>query len=143
MAMIPPGLFIPEENPMDGGLAIFGLGLFLLSIAGLYVRSSFALAWFLLAAALVSMGMAFSESKRLRQVPLGLAAALLGAAVVGLIVGAVWWMVLGTFVFAAAYLVLWAEFRYAFFGNTPPEQTPHPAGSRWRIHWPPWRSHRA
>ena len=55
------------------------------------------------------MGMAFSESERLRDVSLGLGVALLAASVVSLIAGAVWWMVLGTFLFAAAYFVLWAE----------------------------------
>jgi hypothetical protein len=141
MVMFPPGLFTLEENPMDGGLALFGFGLFLLSIAGLYVRSAFGLAWFLLAVSLVSMGMAFSESKRLREVSLALGAVLLVAGVVSLIMGVMWWMVLGTFAFAAAYLVLWAEFRYAFFGNVPPGQAPQHAHRRWRIHWPR-RAHR-
>jgi hypothetical protein len=125
---------------MDGGLAIFGFGLFLLSIAGLYVRSSFGLAWFLLAAAIVSMGMAFSESKRLREVSLGLGVALLAASVVSLLAGALWWMVLGATLFAAAYIVLWAEFRFVAFGHIPPEQVPHHS-RRWRIHWPR-RAHR-
>ncbi|HYH94712.1 hypothetical protein, partial [Hyalangium sp.] len=136
-----PGRFNLEGIPMDGGLALFGLGLFLLSIAGLYVRSSFGLAWFLLAAALVSMGMAFSESKRLREVSLGLGVALLGAALVSLIVGAMWWMVLGTFLFSAAYVVLWAEFRFPSFGHVTADQVPHHARGRWRIHWPR-RAHR-
>lgn len=121
---------------MDGGLALFGFGLFLLSIAGLYVRSSFGLAWALLAAGLVSMGMAFSESKHLREVSLGLGVALLAASVVSLFLGAVWWMVLGTFLFAAAYFVLWAEFRFVAFGHITPEQVPHHDRSRWRLHWP-------
>jgi hypothetical protein len=141
MAMFPLGLFTPEENPMDGGLALFGFGLFLLSIAGLYVRSAFGLAWFLLAVALVSMGMAFSESRRLREVSLGLGAVLLAAGVVSLIAGVTWWMVLGTFAFAAGYLMLWAEFRYAFFGNVTAEQVPHHTHRRWRLHWPR-RAHR-
>ena len=126
---------------MDGGLALFGFGLFLLSIAGLYVRSSFGLAWYLLAAALVSMGMAFSESKRLREVSLGLGVALLAGSLVSLIVGAVWWMVLGTFLFAVAYVVLWAEFRFVAFGNITQDQVPHHTKGRWRIHWPR-RAHR-
>jgi hypothetical protein len=126
---------------MDGGLALFGFGLFLLSIAGLYVRTAFGLAWFFLALALISMGMAFSESKRLREVSLGLGGLLLAAGVVGLIMGAPWWMALGSFAFAAGYLVLWAEFRYSFFGRVTPEQVPHPAHRRWRIHWPR-RAHR-
>jgi hypothetical protein len=141
MVMFPPGLFTLEENPMDGGLALFGFGLFLLSIAGLYVRSAFGLAWFILAVSLVSMGMAFSESKRLREVSLALGAVLLVAGVVSVIMGVMWWMVLGTFAFAAAYLLLWAEFRYAFFGNIPPEQVPQHSHRRWRIHWPR-RAHR-
>lgn len=128
---------------MDGGLALFGFGLFLLSIAGLYVRSSFGLAWFLFAVSLVSMGLAFSESKRLREVSLGLGVVLLGASVVSLIAGALWWMVLGTFLFSVAYMVLWAEFRFPFFGNITEDQVPHHAHAsrRWRIHWPR-RAHR-
>ncbi|WP_224247682.1 hypothetical protein [Hyalangium gracile] len=126
---------------MDGALALFGFGLFLLSIAGLYVRSAFGLAWFLLALALVSMGMAFSESKRLRDVSLILGALLLVAAVGGLIAGVMWWMVLGTFLFSVAYVVLWAEFRFAYFGHVTPEQLPHHQRGRWRLHWPR-RAHR-
>ncbi|HVG59954.1 MAG TPA: hypothetical protein VNA24_15465 [Hyalangium sp.] len=126
---------------MDGGLALFGFGLFLLSIAGLYVRSAFGLAWFLLAVSLVSMGMAFSESKRLREVSLGLGTVLLVAGVVSLIMGVMWWMVFGTFAFAVGYLVLWAEFRYPFFGNVSSDQVPHHTHRRWRIHWPR-RAHR-
>lgn len=126
---------------MDGGLAIFGFGLFLLSIAGLYVRSAFGLAWFLLALSLVSMGLAFSESKRLREVSLGMGVVLLGTVVVSLIAGVMWWMVLATFLFSMAYLVLWAEFRFPFFGNVTAEQVPHHERGRWRIHWPR-RAHR-
>jgi hypothetical protein len=121
---------------MDGGLALFGFGMLLLSIAGLYVRSAFGLAWFLLALSLVSMGMAFSESRRLREVSLGLGALLLAASLVSVITGTVWWMVLGTFLFGVAYLVLWAEFRFPMFGHTPAEQVPQHAHRRWRIHRP-------
>ncbi|MBN1204228.1 MAG: hypothetical protein JXB05_04820 [Myxococcaceae bacterium] len=126
---------------MDGGLALFGFGLLLLSIAGLYVRSAFGLAWFLLALSLVSMGMAFSESRRLRDVSLGLAVLLLGAGGVSLIVGSVWWIVLATFLFGVAYLVLWAEYRFAIFGHITAEQEPHHQRGRWRLHWPR-RAHR-
>jgi amino acid transporter len=126
---------------MDGGLALFGFGIFLLSIAGLYARSAFGLAWFLLALSLVSMGMAFSESRRLREVSLGLGVLLLAASVIGLIVGVAWWMVLGTFIFSAAYFVLWAEFRFPFFGHVTEEQVPQHHRGRWRIHWPR-RAHR-
>jgi hypothetical protein len=127
---------------MDGGLALFGFGLFLLSIAGLYARSAFGLAWFLLAVSLISMGMAFSESKRLRELSLGLGVVLIGASGVSLIAGAVWWMVLGAFIFGVAFLVLWAEFRFPAFGNITSEQVPHHERGRWRIHWPR-RAHRA
>jgi hypothetical protein len=126
---------------MDGGLAIFGFGLFLLSIAGLYARSAFGLALFVLAIALASMGMAFSESKRLREISLGLGILLLGATVVSLIVGVVWWMVLGTALFAVAFVVLWAEFRFSSFGNVSAEQLPPHERSRWRLPWPR-RAHR-
>lgn len=126
---------------MDGGLALFGFGLFLLSIASLYVRSAFGLAWFLLAVSLISMGTAFSESKRLGTVSLVLGGVLLVAAVVSLLAGVMWWLVLGTFLFATAYVVLWAEFRYSFFGNVPPKQAPHPPRGRWRLPWPR-RAHR-
>ena len=77
-----------------------------------------------------------------REVSLGLGVALLAAAVVSLIVGAVWWMVLGTFLFAAAYGVLWAEFRFISFGHITQEQVPPHERGRWRIHWPR-RAHRA
>ncbi len=127
---------------MDGGLAIFGFGLFLLSIAGLYARSAFGLAWFLLAVALVSMGMAFSESKRLRELSLGLGVVLIVAAAVSFFAGVVWWMALGTFLFGVAFSVLWAEFRFPAFGNITPDQVPHHTHRRWRIHWPR-RMHRA
>ncbi|MFL5345070.1 MAG: hypothetical protein ACJ8AT_09760 [Hyalangium sp.] len=126
---------------MDGGLAIFGFGLFLLSIAGLYARSAFGLALFVLALSLVSMGMAFSESKRLREVSLGIGVLLLGATIVSLIVGVVWWMVLATALFALAFGVLWAEFRFSGFGNVTADQVPHHERGRWRIHWPR-RAHR-
>ena len=126
---------------MDGGLAIFGFGLFLLSIAGLYARSAFGLALFVLALSLVSMGMAFSESKRLREVSLGLGVLLLGAAIVSLIVGVVWWMVLGTAIFAVGFGVLWAQFRFASFGNVTAEQAAPREHSRWRLPWPR-RAHR-
>ena len=121
---------------MDGGLAIFGFGLFLLSIAGLYARSAFGLACFLLAVSLVSMGMAFSESKRLRELSLGLGAVLIVAAAVSFFMGAVWWMALGTFLFGVAFAVLWAEFRFPAFGNVTEDQVPHHTHRRWRIHWP-------
>lgn len=121
---------------MDGGLAIFGFGLFLLSIAGLYARSAFGLAWFLLAMALVSMGMAFSESKRLRELSLGLGAVLIVAAAVSFFAGVTWWMALGTLIFGVAFSVLWAEFRFPAFGNITADQVPHHAPGRWRIHWP-------
>jgi hypothetical protein len=126
---------------MDGGLALFGFGLFLLSIAGLYARSAFGLALFILALSLVSMGMAFSESRRLREVSLGLGILLLGATIVSLIVGVVWWMTLGAALFGLAFLVLWAEFRFPTFGNVTEGQVPHHERSRWRIHWPR-RAHR-
>jgi hypothetical protein len=121
---------------MDGGLAIFGFGLFLLSIAGLYARSAFGLAWFLLALGLVSMGMAFSESKRLRELSLGLGGLLIVAAAVSFFAGVVWWMALGTFLFGVAFAVLWAEFRFPAFGNITADQVPHHTHRRWRIHWP-------
>jgi hypothetical protein len=126
---------------MDGGLALFGFGLFLLSIAGLYARSAFGMAWFLLALGVVSMGVAFSESRRLREISLGLGVLLLGASVVGLIAGVMWWMVLGAFLFSAAYFVLWAEFRFPYFGHVTADQVPHHTHRRWRIHWPR-RAHR-
>ena len=121
---------------MDGGLAIFGFGLFLLSIAGLYARSAFGLAWFLLAMALVSMGMAFSESKRLRELSLGLGAVLIVAAAVSFFAGVTWWMALGTLIFGVAFSVLWAEFRFPAFGNITADQVPHHTPGRWRVHWP-------
>lgn len=128
---------------MDGGLAVFGFGLFLLSIANLYARTSYWLAWSLLALSLVAMGMAFSESKRLRELSLGLSAALLVLTLVALIAGTTWWLTLGTFLFAVAFGVLWAEFRFAVFQNVPPGQAPAHHERRLHRHWPWHRRHTA
>jgi hypothetical protein len=106
---------------MDGGLGLFGLGLFLLSIALLYAREAFGLAWPLLALSLVSMGFAMSESPRRRDVALGVGVACEVAALVSLAFAVSWWWVLATALFGVAYLVLWAEFRFAFFQHTPQE----------------------
>ena len=106
---------------MDGGLGLFGLGLFLLSIALLYAREAFGLAWTLLALALVSMGFAMSESPRRRELALGIGMVCMGAAVVSLATGVTWWWVVATAVFGVAYLVLWAEFRFPFFQHIPQE----------------------
>jgi hypothetical protein len=121
---------------MDGGLAIFGFGLFLFSIANLYSRSAYVLGWVLLALSLVSMGMAFSESKNLRNVSLGLGGGLLVAAIVSAIAGVVWWQWVGTLAFSIAFGLLWAEFRYPAFGNVRAEDVPPHAPGRWRIHLP-------
>ena len=120
---------------MDGGLAVLGFGLFLFSIANMYARSAYGLAWVVLALSLVSMGMAFSESKNLRTFSLGLGGALLLTAVVALIAGVTWWMVLGAFLFGVAYMFLWAEFRYPAFGNVRAEDVPPPTHRR-RLHLP-------
>ncbi len=127
---------------MDGGLALFGFGLFLLSIAGMYARSALGLTLFVLALSLASMGLAFSEWKRLREVSLGLGVLLLGAGLISLFTTIAWWMVLALFLFSAAYFVLWAEFRFPFFGNVRQDEVPHHPHGRWRIHWPR-REHRA
>jgi membrane associated rhomboid family serine protease len=121
---------------MDGGLAVLGFGLFLFSIANLYARSAYGLAWVVLALSLVSMGMAFSESKNLRTYSLGLGAALLLASGVALIAGVAWWMALGAFLFGVAYMFLWAEFRFSAFGNVRAEDVPVRTPGRWRIHLP-------
>ncbi len=126
---------------MDGGLAIFGFGLFLMGIANLYARTSYWLAWVLLALSVVSMGLAFSESKRLREVSLGMGVALLVLTVVALMTGTAWWLTLGTFLFAVAYGVLWAEYRFPFFEHVRPEDVPHHE-RRFHVHWP-WHRRRA
>ena len=106
---------------MDGGLGLFGLGLFLLSIALLYAREAFGLAWVLLACALASMGFAMSESPRRREVALGVGAVCMVSALVSLATAVSWWWVVATAVFGVAYLVLWAEFRFPFFQHVPQE----------------------
>ncbi len=106
---------------MDGGLGLFGLGLFLLSIALLYAREAFGLAWPLLALSLVSMGFAMSESPRRREIALGVGVACVVAALVSLAFAVSWWWVVATAMFGVAYLVLWAEFRFAFFQHLPQE----------------------
>ncbi|NMO18358.1 hypothetical protein HPC49_34275 [Pyxidicoccus fallax] len=129
---------------MDGGLAIFGFGLFLMGIANLYARTSYWLAWALLAISLVSMGMAFSESKRLREVSLGHAVVLLVLSGVAMATNTPWWLAMGTFLFAVAYGVLWAEYRYAFFGHVTPEEAQAHArahSGRFHMHWP-WHRRR-
>jgi hypothetical protein len=104
---------------MDAGLGLFGLGLFLLSIALLYARQAFGLAWVVLAMALVSMGFAMSETPRRRDIALGIGVGCVVAAVVSLATGVSWWWVVATGVFGVAYLVLWAEFRFPFFQHVP------------------------
>lgn len=106
---------------MDGGLGLFGLGLFLLSIALLYARQAFGLAWPLMAMALLSMGFAMSETPRRREVALGVGVGCAVAAVVSLAFAVSWWWVMATSLFSVAYLVLWAEFRFAFFQHQPLE----------------------
>ena len=106
---------------MDGGLGLFGLGLFLLSIALLYAREAFGLAWLLLAMSLVSMGLAMSESPRRRDVALGIGVVCLVSALVSLAFAVSWWWVVATAVFGVAYVVLWAEFRFAYFQHVPQE----------------------
>jgi hypothetical protein len=124
---------------MDGGLAIFGFGLFMLSIANLFARVSHWLAFATLALAVLSMGMAFSESRRLREISLGLSVALLVLAVVALATGTAWWLTLGIFLFAVAFAVLWAEYRFAYFEHVGPGDVPHHAR---RFHMP-WHRRRA
>ncbi|MBL0698390.1 hypothetical protein [Comamonas sp. JC664] len=126
---------------MDGGLAIFGLGLFLLGIANLYTRHSYWLAIPVLLLSVLSMGMAFSESKRLREVALGIGAVLLVLTLVALGVGTPWWLPLATFLFAVAYGTLWAEFRFPFFQHTTPEEAHRHSDRRFHVHWP-WHRRR-
>ncbi|MFP2906417.1 hypothetical protein ACLESD_15410 [Pyxidicoccus sp. 3LFB2] len=128
---------------MDGGLAIFGFGLFLLGIANLYARTSYWMAWVMLALSLVSMGLAFSESKRLREVSLGLGVALLVLTGVAMATGTPWWLSLGAFLFAVAYGVLWAEYRFPYFEHVSPEEAKAQAQARrsHHMHWP-WQRRR-
>jgi hypothetical protein len=106
---------------MDGGLGLFGLGLFLLSIALLYAREAFGLAWLLLALSLVSMGFAMSETPRRREVALGIGVGCAVTSLVSIAFAVSWWWVVATAVFGVAYLVLWAEFRFPFFQHVPQE----------------------
>ncbi len=127
---------------MDGGLAIFGFGLFLLGIANLYARTSYWMAWVMLALSLVSMGLAFSESKKLREVSLGLSIALLLLTGVAMATATPWWLALGAFLFAVAYGVLWAEYRYPFFEHVSADEAKaHAQARRFHMHWP-WQRRR-
>ncbi|AKQ69833.1 hypothetical protein A176_006745 [Myxococcus hansupus] len=127
---------------MDGGLAIFGFGLFLLGIANLYTRHSYWLAVPVLLLSVVSMGLAFSESKRLREVSLGMGIALLVLTLIAVAVGTPWWLPMATFLFAAAYGVLWAEYRFPFFQHVSPGEEPrHHSERRFHVHWP-WHRRR-
>lgn len=125
---------------MDGGLAILGFGLFMLSIANLYARSAHWLAWPVLAISMLTMGMAFSESKRLREVPLWVAAALGVLFIISLATGTVWWLSLAMFLFTVAFGLLWAEFRFEYFGHVTRQELPHHA-RRGPVHWP-WQRRR-
>ncbi|GMT97632.1 hypothetical protein KH5H1_17510 [Corallococcus caeni] len=126
---------------MDGGLAIFGFGLFLLSIASLYARTAYWLAWPLLAISMLAMGMAFSESKRLRDLSLGVAAVLGVLFIAALATGTVWWLTLAVFLFAVAFGMLWAEFRFEYFGHVTRQELPHHHARRGPVHWP-WQRRR-
>jgi CHASE2 domain-containing sensor protein len=106
---------------MDGGLGLFGLGLFLLSIALLYAREAFGLAWLLLAMSLVSMGFAMSESPRRREIALGIGVVSVLSALVSLAFAVSWWWVVATAIFGVAYMVLWAEFRFPYFQHVTQE----------------------
>ncbi len=106
---------------MDGGLGLFGLGLFLLSIALLYAREAFGLAWVLLAMSLASMGFAMSDSPRRRELALGIGVVSVLSALVSLAFAVSWWWVVATGIFGVAYLVLWAEFRFPYFQHVPQE----------------------
>ena len=126
---------------MDGGLAILGFGLFLLGIANLYTRHSYWLAVPVLLLAVVSMGLAFSESKRLREVSLGLGIALLVLTLIAVAVSTPWWLPMATFLFATAYGVLWAEYRFPFFQHVTPDEVPRHSERRFHVHWP-WHRRR-
>lgn len=115
---------------MDAGLGLFGLGLFLLSIAMLYARSAFGLAWVVLGLALVSMGLAFAETPRRREVALGLGVVLGVASVVSAVAGVAWWWWLATLLFGLAYAVLWAEFRFPFFQHVEQQAPRRPVTPR-------------
>jgi len=115
---------------MDGGLGLFGLGLFLLSIALLYAREAVWLAALLLVMSVISMGFAMSESPRRRDLALGIGAVCLVSALVSLAFAVSWWWVVATSLFGVAYLVLWAEFRFAFFQHLPQEAGPGGPSSR-------------
>jgi len=117
---------------MDGGLGLFGLGVFLLSIALLFARTAFGLAWVLLGLSLISMGFAFSETPRRREIALGIGAALMVGSAVSLATGVDWWWVVATALFGVAYLVLWAEFRFPFFEHVSQEAVP-PRRERRRV----------
>jgi hypothetical protein len=128
---------------MDGGLGLFGLGLFLLSIALLYARTAFGLAWTLLALSLVSMGFAMSESPRRRELALGIGVVCMAAALVSLATGVTWWWVVASAVFGVAYLVLWAEFRFPFFQHIPQEAAgPAPGSTHHARRFRLWRARR-
>ncbi|WP_426756340.1 hypothetical protein [Myxococcus sp. Y35] len=127
---------------MDGGLAVFGFGLFLLGIANLYTRHSYWLAVSVLLLSVISMGMAFSESKRLRELSLGMGVVLLVLTVIALAVGTPFWLPIATFLFAVGYGVLWAEYRFPFFEHVSGDAVPHHTGKRFHVHWP-WHRRRA
>jgi hypothetical protein len=127
---------------MDGGLAIFGFGLFLLSIANLFARLNHGLAFATLVLSVIAMGMAFSESKRLREWSLGVGVGLMVLTGVALALGTAWWLTLGMFLFALAFGVLWAEYRFPYFEHVTREEEAARHTQRFHIHWP-WQRRRA
>ncbi|MCI0570355.1 MAG: hypothetical protein L0Y66_06365 [Myxococcaceae bacterium] len=106
-----------KAQVMDGGLAIFGLGLFLFAVANLYIGANWGVAWVVLALSVLSMGMAFSEYRGRRNVALGMGAVLLLLELWAAIARAPWWIQVLLVAFAAAYFMLWAEYRFPVFGH--------------------------
>jgi cation transport ATPase len=106
---------------LDGGLGIFGLGLFLFFISNLYagLDSAWGGAWVILALSLVSMGYAFADAPlaKRRNLALGMGVVMLLLEVWAAILGVAWWIQVLNVVFAGAYIIIWAEYRFSAFGH--------------------------
>lgn len=112
---------------VDAGFGILGFGLFLLSIAGFYARAGQPHAWALFVLSLVAMGYAFSESHSRRWVALGLSAATLVVAIVGIAGGLPVWSWGLMLLFTIGFALLWAELRYPDFFERDDHQERVPA----------------
>ena len=110
------------RGTMTGGLGVMGFGLTWMGMEALFGRISIPLAAVLLAAAVFSLGMAFSESRLRMRAPWGLSVllAIVGLAAFG--AGAPGWYAALILLLAVAYAYLGLFVRW----ESHPPHMPHP-----------------